>query len=116
MKIMRRRIDLALRCTYIVVMNEITFQWDDKKNQANQRKHGVSFEEARSVFLDDRGVEFYDDAHSEWEDRFLLLGVSSRLRLLMVCHCRREEGHVIRIISARAATKNEQKHYPWEKS
>ena len=97
-------------------MNEITFQWDDKKNQANQRKHGVSFEEARSVFLDDRGVEFYDDKHSEWEDRFLLLGVSSRLRLLMICHCRREEGHVIRIISARAATKNEQKHYPWEKS
>jgi uncharacterized DUF497 family protein len=97
-------------------MDEITFQWDERKNRENQRKHGVSFEEARSVFFDDRGVEFYDDEHSEGEDRFIVLGVSARLRLLMVCHCLRETGHVIRIISARAATKNEQQYYPWEKS
>ncbi len=97
-------------------MNAIIFQWDERKNIENQRKHVVSFEEARSVFFDDRGVEFYDDAHSEGEDRFLVLGVSGRLRLLMVCHCLREAGNVIRIISARSATKNEQKYYPWEKS
>jgi uncharacterized DUF497 family protein len=97
-------------------MDEIVFQWDERKNRENQRKHGVSFEEARSVFFDDRGVEFYDEEHSEGEDRFLVLGVSARLRLLMVCHCLREAGNVIRIISARAATKNEQKYYPWEKS
>ena len=97
-------------------MDEITFQWDERKNRENQRKHGVSFEEARSVFFDDRAVEFYDDAHSEGEDRFLILGVSARLRLLMICHCLREAGNGIRIISARAATKNEQQYYPWEKS
>ena len=96
-------------------MAEVTFQWDERKNRDNQRKHGVSFEEARSVFFDDRGVEFYDDEHSDWEDRFLVLGVSAKLRLLMVCHCHRQEDNVIRIISARTATKNEQAHYPWEK-
>ena len=93
-------------------MPEITFEWDERKNKANQQKHGVSFEEARSVFFDDRAVEFYDNEHSEWEDRLLILGVSVRLRLLMICHCVREERNVIRIISARKATKNEQKYYP----
>lgn len=68
------------------------------------------------MFFDDHGVQFYDEVHSEWEDRFLLLGVSARLRLLMVCHCYREKGNVIRIVSARTATKNEQKYYPWETS
>jgi uncharacterized protein len=97
-------------------MAEIAFRWDENKNRENQRKHGVSFEEARSVFFDDHGVEFYDNEHSEWEDRFLLLGVSVKLRLLMVCHCHREKGDVIRIISARVATQNEQRHYPWGKS
>jgi uncharacterized protein len=94
-------------------MNEINFQWNELKNRENQRKHGVSFEEARSVFFDAQAVEFYDNEHGEMEDRFLLLGVSSKLRILMVCHCLREEGNTIRIISAREATKKEQREYPW---
>ena len=74
-------------------------------------KHGVSFEEATTVFYDHRAVEFYDDDSSEWEDRFLLLGISARLRLLMICHCYSASDSVIRIISARKATKNESKFY-----
>ena len=71
----------------------------------------VSFSEAVSVFQDSWAIEFYDDKNSEWEDRFLLLGISSELRLLMVCHCYRTEESTIRIISARKATKNEAKYY-----
>ena len=92
-------------------MKELSFAWDPKKARTNLRKHGVAFEEARSVFYDERAVEFYDDEHSEWEDRFLLLGLSSRLRLLLVCHCYREEEGVIRIVSARKATRAESEHY-----
>ena len=88
------------------------FEWDEEKNRESRRKHGVPFEEARTVFYDDNAIEFYDNEHSEWEDRFLLLGVSSRLRVLMVCHCLREGGDVIRIVSARKATAAERKHYP----
>ena len=93
-------------------MTAFRFEWDERKNRANIRKHGVSFEEASTVFYDENGVEFYDDEHSEWEDRFLLLGVSSRVRVLMVCHCLREGGDVIRIVAARKATAAERKHYP----
>jgi len=93
-------------------MNEIHFEWDESKARSNESKHKVSFMEARSVFYDEFAVEFYDDEHSEWEDRFLLLGMSSKRHLLLVCHCYREEGGKIRIISARHATKNESKHYP----
>lgn len=88
------------------------FEWDERKNQANQRKHGISFEEAKSVFFDEVAVEFYDDTHSEWEDRFLLLGMSATFKILLVCHCFRESESVIRIISARKASKNERKFYP----
>lgn len=94
-------------------MNELRFQWDERKDRENQRKHRVSFEEASSVFFDPQAVEFYDDEYREMEDRFLLLGVSAKLRILMVCHCLREADSVIRIISARKATKNEQREYPW---
>jgi len=94
-------------------MNELTFEWDEGKNRENRRKHGVAFEEARSVFFDPHAVEFYDDEHAEAEDRFLLLGVSAKLRILMVCHCLREAGNVIRIISARKATNTERREYPW---
>jgi len=94
-------------------MDELQFEWDEKKNQENRRKHGVSFEEAQTVFFDANAVEFYDDGHGEREDRFLLLGVSAKLRVLMVCHCLRAGGNVIRIISARKATKTEQRQYPW---
>ena len=94
-------------------MDELRFEWDTRKNLENQRKHEVSFEEARSVFFDAQAVEFYDDEHGEKEDRFLLLGISAKLRILMVCHCLREAGNVIRIISARKATRKEQRQYPW---
>ena len=90
----------------------LRFEWDEAKNRENERKHGVSFEEAQTVFFDENAREFYDDEHSEWEDRFLLLGMSARMRLLMVCHCIRKGGSVIRIISARKATKNERRFYP----
>ncbi|MFH1742639.1 MAG: BrnT family toxin [bacterium] len=92
-------------------MVELRFEWDQAKAQANLRKHGVSFEEAQTVFFDESAIEFYEDEHAEWEDRFLLLGLSSHLRLLMVCHCYRESESVIRIISARKATSNEAKFY-----
>ena len=92
-------------------MGELRIEWDATKADANARKHGVSFEEARTVFYDEFAVEFYDDKHSEWEDRFLLLGLSFRLRLLLVCHCYRESESLIRIISARKATKREAKSY-----
>jgi hypothetical protein len=93
-------------------MSRLFFAWDEAKNAANRRKHGVSFEEARTVFLDPSAVEFYDDEHSGWEDRFLLLGKSPRQRVLLVCHCYREEESVIRIVSARRATATERKLYP----
>ena len=95
-------------------MKAIRFEWDIAKAAENLGKHGVSFEEAKSVFLDEKAVEFYDDEHSEWEDRFLLLGVSKDLKLLLVCHCFKESEPIIRIISARKATKKESKHYTGE--
>jgi uncharacterized DUF497 family protein len=92
-------------------MASLSFEWDNSKSLLNKRKHGVSFEEARSVFYDDDAVEFYDDEHSEWENRFLMLGMSSKLRILLVCYCERAQGDVIRIISARKATPTERIHY-----
>lgn len=92
-------------------MNKITFQWDEQKNKINQQKHGISFEEAESVFFDDYAVQFWDEDHSQEEERFLLLGISSKMRRLLVVHCFREEDSIIRIISARKPTKNESKEY-----
>ncbi|MBI2439989.1 MAG: BrnT family toxin [Lentisphaerae bacterium] len=92
-------------------MKALRFEWDEEENRKNQRQHSVSFAEAQTVFFDEHAVEFYDDEHSEWEDRFLLLGISTKLRVLLVCHCRRESGSIIRIISARKATKNERRLY-----
>jgi len=89
----------------------IKFEWDTIKAASNQKKHDVSFDEAKSVFYDEFAVQFYDDAHSEAEHRFLMLGVSSASRMLLVCHCERKSGNTIRIISARKATKNECKYY-----
>ena len=89
----------------------LRFEWDPRKAQANLKRNGVSFEEAQSVFLDEHAVEFYDDKHAEWEDRFLLLGLSVHLNLLLVCHCHRENEDVIRLISARKATRHESEHY-----
>ena len=87
------------------------FTWDENKAQTNQKKHSVTFEEAKTVFFDDSGRLIPDPDHSEDEDRFILLGQSSEFRLLLVCHCYRENDEQIRIISARKANKFEQKQY-----
>ena len=87
------------------------FDWDDKKNEINKKKHGISFEEASTVFFDDNAILFDDPEHSEQEDRFLLLGMSERARVCIVCHCYRQSDTVIRIISARAATGKEEERY-----
>ena len=88
----------------------IKFEWNAAKAATNKKKHGVSFEEAQSVFYDEFAVQFFDEDNSVSEDRFLMLGLSDEGRLLMVCHCERE-GNMIRIISARKATKNESHFY-----
>ena len=89
----------------------IRFEWDPLKAAANLRKHSVSFEEAQSVFYDEFAVQFLDDEHSTTEDRFLMLGFSSKARLLLVCHCEHEAANTIRIISARRATNRESAFY-----
>jgi uncharacterized protein len=89
----------------------IKFEWDEPKAAANLKKHQVSFEEAKSIFFDDFGVQFFDEDHSFEEERFLMLGMSAEAKLLIVCHCEREQGAVIRIISARKATKRESAFY-----
>jgi len=92
-------------------MSELRFEWDAKKNRANQAKHGVSFEEAKTAFLDEGARVIADPEHSEDEDRFILLGLSINLRVLVVCHCYLESESVIRIISARRANRSEQREY-----
>lgn len=105
-------IDNLSVCTYIVFMKEISFVWDPRKNLANKAKHdGIDFEEAKTVFYDEYARVIYDPLHSEEEDRFVILGLSFKLRLLVVCHCYRESDSVIRIISARKATKKEEASY-----
>ncbi|NEQ95193.1 MAG: BrnT family toxin [Cyanothece sp. SIO2G6] len=86
------------------------FVWDEAKNLSNQQKHNVDFAEAKTVFQDDYARLIFDPDHSDTEDRFILLGLSARFRLLIVCHCYRE-GETIRIISARRANKFEKRQY-----
>jgi uncharacterized DUF497 family protein len=93
-------------------MNSLRFEWNPGKAKLNERKHGVSFEEAQSVFSDERARLIDDPDHSEAEERFILLGLSSSLRVLVVAHCYRASGNIIRIISARKATREEQRNYP----
>jgi len=93
-------------------MSTLRFEWDPSKAALNLRKHKVSFEDAQTVFTDERARLIDDPDHSEDEERFLLLGLSSTLRLLVVAHCYRADGNVIRIISARKATADEQNDYP----
>lgn len=95
---------------YNINMERITFTWDERKASVNTDKHGVTFEEAVTVFDDDGAVLFDDPDHSQEEDRFLMLGISNRMRLLIVCHCCRS-GEIVRIISARKATRNEADQY-----
>ena len=92
-------------------MSKLKFEWDKNKAQSNLEKHGVSFEEAITVFYDERALEFFDKNNSEWEDRFLMLGLTTEFKLLLICHCYRDDDNIIRIISARKATKNEAKNY-----
>ena len=94
-------------------MSGLRFEWGGRKSAENERKHSVTFAEAQSVFYDENAVEFFDPDHSEEEDRFILLGISARLRVLVVCYCQRR-GNLIRIISARKADKREEKDY-WER-
>ena len=89
----------------------LTFEWDPAKAAANLKKHQVSFVEAKSVFFDEFATQFFDEDHSINEERFLMLGMSSGAKLLLVCHCDRENGEIIRIISARKATKRESAFY-----
>ena len=90
----------------------VRFEWDSAKERDNYKKHRVSFYEACSVFYDEFAVQFFDEEHSSDEDRFLMLGISGKSRMLMICHCQRELGEAIRVISARKATRNESKFYP----
>ena len=92
-------------------MNDLQFVWDPRKARVNTKKHGVSFDEAQTVFLDESALLLGDPDHSEDENRFLLLGVSARLRLLVVCHCYRESDSEIRLIMARKAERNEREQY-----
>jgi len=91
-------------------MKPLRFEWDEGKSLVNQRKHGISFEQAESVFCDERGLLMVDPTHSGDEDRFILLGLSVELHMLVVCHCYRG-GDIIRIISARRATRRERATY-----
>lgn len=91
-------------------MDNLRFIWDENKNKTNQKKHGISFDEAKTVFFDENAVEFQDPDHSK-EDRFVLLGFSFKLRMLVVCYCYRENDTVVRIISARKATNKERLNY-----
>ncbi len=92
-------------------MNQLKFTWDDRKEVENQRKHGVSFDEATTAFADENARLKHDPDHSQNEDRFILLGFSSKLRLLLVAHAYRQDDAVVRIISARKATRTERKQY-----
>ncbi len=95
---------------YNIIMRDIKFEWDENKNQINQKKHKVSFEEAKTVFYDAEAIVIDDPEHSK-EDRFIILGFSKRANLLVVCHCYRASDSIIRIISARKATATETKQY-----
>lgn len=92
-------------------MEELTFSWDKRKAKENVRKHGVSFEEASTAFHDPNARLIQDPGHSDDEDRFILLGLSAALHLLVVCHCYRKSDSEIRIISARKAIRRERTKY-----
>ena len=92
-------------------MDIINFEWDENKNEINRKKHKISFEEAQTVFYDSDALLINDPEHSQEEERFIILGMSQRANLLVVCHCYRASETVIRIISARKATRGEAEQY-----
>ena len=92
-------------------MQGLVFEWDENKNKANIRKHGISFNEALTVFSDENALLISDEEHSYYEERFVIIGLSLNLHLLVVCHCYKESESVIRLISARKATKKESNQY-----
>ena len=92
-------------------MNEIKFEWDENKNTINKRKHGISFEEAQTVFRDEEALVIDDPDHSQEEERFIILGFREKANLLVVCHCYRASDSIILLISARKATRTEQGYY-----
>ncbi len=92
-------------------MKELRFEWDEKKYKLNQRKHGISFLEEQTAFSDENGLLLDDPDHSLEEDRYIILGMSSKLRLLVISHTYRKEDQIVRIISARKATRMEQRQY-----
>ena len=94
-------------------MSSLRFEWDARKAASNKRKHGISFAEAKTAFLDEHARVIADPEHSDEEDRFVLLGLSTSVRVLVVCHCYRKGGDVIRIISARKADRDEIEQYHW---
>ncbi len=98
---------------YNVRMNLLVFEWNKTKEKANIKKHGISFDEARTTFYDENAIQFFDPDHSEDKDRFILLGTNYKLNTLVICHCFREDETVVRIISARKADKDESKAY-WD--
>jgi uncharacterized protein len=105
------KIDIRWKSIYIVHVEYIHFTWNSSKDSLNLSKHGVSFDEARTAFFDEKARIMNDPEHSDQEDRFLLLGMSRKLRLLLVCHCYKESEDQIRIISARKATTAESEQY-----
>ena len=92
-------------------MKELSFEWDDRKESTNRKKHGISFEEARTAFYDDNALVFFDPDHSDDEDRFILLGLSFRPQVVVVCQCFRESESIVRLVSARKADKGEEHEY-----
>jgi hypothetical protein len=89
----------------------LSFDWDQQKARSNLARHGVGFSEAVTVFYDEHALQFFDEANSQDEDRYIMLGLSHKLRILLVVHCERDNGRTIRIISARKATPKERAHY-----
>jgi uncharacterized DUF497 family protein len=96
-------------------MNELVFEWDQRKEKSNIKKYHLSFEDARTAFYDENAIQFYDPDHSDEEERFILLGLSFKSQILVVCHCFRESETVIRIISARKADRDEELAYWMER-
>ena len=110
-RISKFSIDKKILDNYNIIMDMIRFEWDPNKNEINKKKHKISFEEAQTVFYDTQALVIDDPDHSQEEERFIILGLSRKANLLVVCHCYRESDTVIRLISARKATANEAQYY-----